>query len=46
LINKLKLEMEDYLIDVVKRERNIPLTFDDMDTVIDQAVEVAKKWLK
>ncbi len=46
LINKLKLKMEDYLIDVVKRERNIPLTFDDMDSVIDQAVEVAKKWLK
>lgn len=46
LINRLKLEMEDYLIDVVKRERDIPLTFEDMDSVIDQAVEVAKKWLK
>ena len=46
LINKLKLNMEDYLIDVVKRERDIPLTFEDMDSIIDQAVEVAKKWLK
>lgn len=46
LINKLKLEMEDFLIDVVKRERHIPLTFEDMDSIIDKAVEVAKKWLK
>lgn len=45
-VNKLKLEMEDFLIDVVKREREIPLTFEDMDNIIDQAVEVAKKWLK
>ncbi|MGI6717661.1 MAG: type I restriction endonuclease subunit R [Bacteroidales bacterium] len=45
LINKLKLEMEDFLIDVVKEERDIPLTFEDMDSIIDQAVEVAKRWL-
>lgn len=46
LINRLKLEMEDYLIDEIKREREIPLTFEDMDSIIDQAVEVAKRWLK
>jgi type I restriction enzyme R subunit len=46
LINPMKLKMEDYLIDVVKREREIPLTFDDMDLLIDQSVEVAKKWLR
>ena len=42
----MKLRMEDYLIDVIKREREIPLTFDDMDLLIDQSVEVAKKWLR
>jgi type I restriction enzyme R subunit len=46
LINPMKLKMEDYLIDVVKRERDVPLTFDDMDLIIDQSVEVAKKWLR
>ena len=46
LINKIKLKMEDYLIDVVKKERGIPLNFDDMDNIIDQAVEVAKRWLR
>ena len=46
LINPMKLRMEDYLIDVIKREREIPMTFDDMDLLIDQSVEVAKKWLR
>jgi len=46
LINPMKLKMEDFLIDVIKREREIPLTFDDMDLLIDQSVEVAKKWLR
>ena len=46
LINALKLDMEDYLIDVVRKEHHIPLTFEDIDSVIDQSVEVAKKWLR
>jgi type I restriction enzyme R subunit len=46
LIGKMKIEIEDYLIDEVKRKQEIPLTFDDMDTIIDRSGEVAKLWLK
>ncbi|KAA6315146.1 hypothetical protein EZS27_034351, partial [termite gut metagenome] len=46
LIGKMKNEIEDYLIDEVKRKYEIPLTFDDMDNIIDRSVEVAKLWFK
>ena len=46
LIGQIKIEIEDYLIDEVKRKYDIPLTFDDMDAIIDRSVEVAKLWFK
>jgi type I restriction enzyme R subunit len=46
LIGKMKIEMEDYLIDEIKRGKDIPLTFDDIDRMIDSSVDVAKLWHK
>lgn len=46
LIGQMKIDMEDYLIDEVKRKYNIPMSFDDMDAIIDRSVEVAKLWFK
>jgi len=46
LIGQMKIEMEDYLIDEVKRKYEIALTFDDIDMIIDRSVEVAKLWLR
>ena len=46
LIGTMKLEIEDYLIDVVKRGYGVPLTFDDMDSIIDNSVDVASKWFR
>jgi type I restriction enzyme R subunit len=42
----MKLEIEDYLIDEIKRKYGIPLTFDDMDSIIDSSVDVASKWFR
>lgn len=46
LIGKIKIEIEDYLIDDVKRKYEIPMTFDDMDIIIDRCVDVAKLWFR
>ena len=46
LIGQMKIDMEDYLIDEVKRKYDIPISFDDMDAIIDRSVEVAKLWFK
>lgn len=46
LIGQMKIDMEDYLIDEVKRKYDIPMSFDDMDAIIDRSVEVAKLWFK
>ena len=46
LTGRMKLEIEDYLIDEVKHKCEIPLSFDDIDCIIDRSVEVAKLWLK
>jgi type I restriction enzyme R subunit len=46
IIGKMKIEMEDYLIDEVKRKHEIPMTFDDMDKIIDRCVDVAKLWFR
>ena len=46
LIGQMKIEIEDYLIDEVKRKYDMPLSFDDIDCIIDRSVEVAKLWLR
>jgi len=46
IIGKMKIEIEDYLIDEVKRKHEIPMVFDDMDRIIDRCVDVAKLWFK
>ena len=46
LIGQMKIEIEDYLIDEVKRKYEIPMSFDDMDEIIDRSVDVAKLWFK
>ena len=44
LVGKIKLTIEDYLIDVVKREKGVELSFSDIDSIVDRSLEVAKKW--
>ena len=46
LIGQMKIQMEDFLIDEIKRVYHIPLTFDHMDLIIDRCMEVAKLWNK
>lgn len=46
IIGPMKIEMEDYLIDEVKRKYDIPLSFDDMDILIEQCVKVANLQFK
>ena len=46
LIGNIKLEIEDYLIDEVKRKYDIAITFDDMDRIVDSCIDVAKQWFK
>ena len=46
LIGKIKISMEDYLIDEIKRVYDIPLSFDHIDVLIERCVEVAKLWNK
>lgn len=46
LIGKMKIDMEDYLIDEIKRVYDIPLTFDHIDLLVDKCVDVAKLWYK
>ncbi|MBR5238237.1 MAG: type I restriction endonuclease subunit R [Paludibacteraceae bacterium] len=46
LKSSMKLEIEDFLIDDIKRNYNVPLSFDDMDSIIDRSVDVAEKWFK
>ena len=46
LIGMMKLDIEDYLIDEVKRKYDLAMTFDDMDAIIDRAVDVALKWFR
>ncbi len=44
IVGRIKLSIEDYLIDIVKREEGVELSFTDIDTIVDRSVEVAKKW--
>jgi type I restriction enzyme R subunit len=46
LIGQMKIEIEDYLIDEVKRKYEIQMSFDDMDAIIDRSVDVAKLWFR
>ena len=46
LIGQMKIQMEDFLIDEIKRVYHISLTFDHMDLIIDRCMEVAKLWNK
>jgi hypothetical protein len=42
----MKLELEDFLIDVIKKEYSVPLSFEDIDYIIDNSVDVASKWFR
>lgn len=46
IIGKMKIELEDELIDNVKRKYGVGFSFDDMDVIIDGCVDVAKIWIK
>jgi type I restriction enzyme R subunit len=46
LIGQMKIEIEDYLIDEVKRKYEIQMSFDDMDAIIDRSVDVTKLWFR
>ena len=46
IIGKMKIDLEDELIDNIKRKYGLDFSFDDMDVVIDGCVDVAKIWIK
>ncbi len=46
IIGRMKIELEDYLIDNIKRKYNLKFPFDDMDIIIDGCVDVARLWIK
>ena len=46
VVGMMKLDIEDYLIDEIKRKYDLEMTFDDMDNIIDRSVDVAKKWFR
>ena len=45
-IGKMKIELEDELIDNIKRKYNVDFAFSDMDIIIDGCVDVAKIWIR
>ena len=46
VIGRMKLQMEDYLIDEIKRKYQVKFTFEDMDVIIDGCIDVAKLWIR
>jgi type I restriction enzyme R subunit len=46
IIGRMKIDLEDELIDNVKRKYGVDFSFDDMDVIIDGCVDVAKIWIK
>ena len=46
IIGRMKIELEDELIDNIKRKYEVDFSFDDMDVIIDGCVDVAKIWIK
>ncbi|MBQ4407705.1 MAG: type I restriction endonuclease subunit R [Bacteroidales bacterium] len=45
-IGKMKIKLEDELIDNIKRKYSVDFSFNDMDVIIDGCVDVAKIWIK
>lgn len=45
-IGRIKIELEDELIDNIKRKYNVNFAFSDMDVIIDGCVDVAKIWIR
>lgn len=45
-IGKMKIRLEDELIDNIKRKYGLAFSFDDMDIIIDGCVDVAKIWIR
>lgn len=45
-IGKMKIRLEDELIDNIKRKYGLAFSFDDMDLIIDGCVDVAKIWIR
>ena len=46
IIGKLQIEIGDYLIDEVRDKYHTNLTFDEMDTLAERCIEVAKNRYK
>ncbi len=46
IIGKMKIRLEDELIDNIKRKYEVNFPFDDMDIIIDGCVDVAKIWIR
>lgn len=46
IIGRMKIDMEDELIDNIKRKYELDFSFNDMDVIIDGCVDVAKIWVK
>ncbi|MBP5315856.1 MAG: type I restriction endonuclease subunit R [Muribaculaceae bacterium] len=46
IIGKMKIELEDELIDNVKRKYGVNFSFEEMDVIIDGCVDVAKLWIR
>ena len=46
IIGRLKIELEDELIDNIKRKYGLSFAFSDMDIIIDGCVDVAKIWIR
>ncbi len=45
-IGRMKIELEDELIDNIKRKYKVSFPFNEMDVIIDGCVDVAKIWIR
>ena len=45
-IGRMKIELEDELIDNIKRKYDVSFPFSEMDVIIDGCVDVAKIWIR
>ena len=45
-IGRMKIELEDELIDNIKRKYKVSFAFSEMDVIIDGCVDVAKIWIR
>ena len=46
IIGKMKIDMEDELIDNLRKKYELDFSYEDMDIIIDNCVKVAKIWIK